>query len=324
MHLLSDSVVYWIVYEHIGLIMMKKLIGRIMAVGVLAIMFAVSGCFYYGPCVNGSGPVISELRAKENFTGVINNGSFDVYVAEADTFGVEVVAQENLLPVIETYVSGGYLVVETKNNACYRSSSSVEVYVSLPELDRLRLTGSGKVKADVATSPVVEISNSGSGLIEIDTLYAESYMISNSGSGYISVEAAFADEADMVQSGSGTIVGGFNFGIADLAIRHSSSGQVHASVLNGTVVDVILSGSGKVELAGDAVLAEYTLNSSGRVDALNLEVPDVDATITGSGNIYVWATDFLDATITGSGDVIYRGSPSVSTTITGSGSVRPY
>jgi hypothetical protein len=171
-------------------------------------------------------------------------------------------------------------------------------------LNRLRLTGSGKVKADVAVSPEVEISNSGSG--------------------YISVDGTYTDEANMVQSGSGTIVGGFFFGTADLGIRHSSSGQIHATVLDGTVVDVILSGSGKVELAGDAVLAEYILNSSGRVDALNFEVPDVDATNTGSGHIFVWAIDFLDATITGSGDIIYRGSPAVSSTITGSGSVRPY
>ncbi|MCK4750933.1 MAG: DUF2807 domain-containing protein [Bacteroidales bacterium] len=241
--------------------MMKKLISRVMAVGVLAIMFAVSGCFYYGPCVNGSGPVTAEVRGIVDYTGVTNSGSFDVYVSESDTFGVKVVAQENLLPIIETYVSGGNLVIETKNNACYKSGSSVEVYVSLPELDRLRLTGSGKVKADVAASPEVEISNSGSGLMEIDTVYAESYMVSNSGSGYISVIGAYTDEADMVQSGSGTIVVGFYFGTADLGIRHSSSGQVHATVLDGTLVDVILSGSGKVELAGDTVLAEYTLNS---------------------------------------------------------------
>lgn len=295
-----------------------------MAVGALALLYAASGCNYYGPCANGSGPVTSELRSISDFTGVMNTGSFDVYVSEADTFGVEVVAQENLLPIIETYVSGGNLIIETKNNSCYKSSSPVEVKVSLPELDRLRLTGSGKLFADMAASPEVQITNSGSGHMEIDTIYAEYYVVSNSGSGHIVVEASFADEADVVQSGSGTIAGGFFFGTADLGIRHSSSGEVLATVLDGTLVDVILSGSGKVELAGDAVLAEYTLNSSGRLDALNLEVPDADATNTGSGKIFVWASDFLDATITGSGDIIYRGSPAVSKTITGSGSVRPY
>lgn len=324
MHPLSFFVVYLMVYEHIGLIMMKKVLGRMMAAGVLAIMISVSGCFYYGPCVNGSGPVRSEVRNIENFTGVVNTGSFDVYVSEADTFGVEVVAQENLLPIIGTYLSGSTLIVETTNNECYKSSSPVEVYISLPELDLVRLSGSGKLIADVADSPEVEISNSGSGTMEVDTVYAEYYLVSNSGSGYIAVEGAFAGEVDLVQSGSGTILGGILFGVADLSVRHSSSGQVLATLMEGTLVDVILSGSGKVELAGDAVRAEYTLNSSGRVDALNLEVPDVDATDTGSGNIFLWATDFLDATVTGSGDIIYRGSPTVSITVTGSGSVRPY
>jgi hypothetical protein len=95
-------------------------------------------------------------------------------------------------------------------------------------------------------------------------------------------------------------------------------------LIDGTLVDAILSGSGKVELAGDAVVAKYTLNSSGRVDALDLEVPDVDATNTGTGKIFVWAIDFLNATITGSGYIIFRGSPTISSTITGTGSVRPY
>lgn len=287
-------------------------------------MIALWGCHYYGPCLNGSGPVTAELREIVNFTGVTNTGSFDVYVSEADTFGVEVVAQENLLPMIETYVSGSNLIVETKNNGCYRTSSPVEVHVSLPALEILRLTGSGKVLADVATSPEVEISNSGSGSMEIDTVYVEALVLGNSGSGYISVEGAYTDEADIVQSGSGSIFGPLFFGTADLSIRHSSSGQVVATVLDGTVVDAILSGSGKIELAGDARVAEYIINSSGRVDALNLQVQDVDASNTGSGKMFVWAIDFLDATITGSGDIIYRGNPGISTTITGSGSIRPY
>jgi hypothetical protein len=324
MHLLSDYFVFLIEYELIGLTMMKKVLVRFMALGVPAVMLMAQGCYYYGPCVNGSGPLTSEIRDIRNFTGVTNTGSFEVYVSEADTFGVEVLAQENLLSIIDTYVSNGSLVVETKNGACYRSGLPVEVHVSLPELDRLRLTGSGKLLADVAVSPEVELTNSGSGLVEIDTVYAESYAVGNSGSGTIAIDGAYVDEADLVQSGSGNIFGGILFGTADLGIRHSSSGEVQAILLDGTLVDVILSGSGKVDLTGDAVVAEYSLNSSGRIDALDLEVADVDATSTGSGPMFVWATDLLDATITGSGDIIYRGNPDVSTTITGSGSVRPY
>jgi len=304
--------------------MMNKIIDRIWAAGLLTIMIASSACSYFGPCLNGSGPVSSEFRDLANFSGVSNTGSFIVYVSEADSFSVEVVAQENLLPVIETYVSGGTLIIETRNRSCYRSSSAVEIYVSLPDLDLLSLSGSGTTIADLASGPDVELANSGSGFMEVDSVFAGSCLISNSGSGQISLTGVVADEADLIQSGSGTIAGGVFPGAADLSIRHSSSGRVFASVLNGTVVDVILSGSGKVELTGDAMLAEYSLNSSGRLDALNLEVPDVDANSKGSGDLFVWATDFLDATITASGSIYYRGNPQLTSSITGSGNVRPY
>ncbi|MBE9519301.1 MAG: DUF2807 domain-containing protein, partial [Bacteroidetes bacterium] len=113
-------------------------------------------------------------------------------------------------------------------------------------------------------------------------------------------------------------------GASEMDIRHSSSGRVSAVLIDGVVIDVVLSGSGRVELAGDLEVAKYSLNSSGRLDALDLEVSDVEASNTGYGNIYVWAVDLLDATITGSGDIVYLGNPVISTRITGSGNLRSY
>ena len=297
---------------------------KIWLLGVVLATAALSGCFYYGPCVNGSGPVITELREVGYFTGVTNTGSFDVYVSRSESFSVEVRAQENLVPIIETYVSGSKLIVETENNTCYKSSSPVEVHVSMPETDLLTLAGSGRVFADMVASTEVEISNSGSGYMEIDSLVTETLALGNSGSGYVGVTVNYVNEVDVMQSGSGSILCGTLFGTNEVDIRHSSSGRVSGMLIDGVVIDVVMSGSGRVELSGDAEVAEYSLNSSGRIDALELEVSDADATNTGSGNIYVWATDLLDATITGSGDIIYLGDPLLSISISGSGNVRPY
>lgn len=297
---------------------------RIWLIGVVVATAALSGCYYYGPCLNGSGPVITEMRDVGEFTGVVNTGSFDLFVIRADSFSVEVIAQENLISIIETYVSGYTLIVKTENDACYRSSLPVEVYISMPETELLRLTGSGKVFADMAANSEVEISNSGSGYMEIDSVMAETYVLSNSGSGYIGVEGAYVNEVDVVQSGSGDILCGTLFGTIEVDIRHSSSGRISAMIEDGTVMDALLSGSGQIELAGDVEVAEYSLNSSGRMDALDLKASDVKAINTGNGKIYLWANDLLDATITGSGDIIYRGDPVVTTRITGSGRVRSY
>jgi hypothetical protein len=297
---------------------------KIWLFGVVLATTALSGCNYFGRCVDGSGPVVDEVRETGYFTSVNNTGSFDVYVTRSESLGVLVRAQESLIPIIKTYVSGNTLIIEIESNTCIRSNSHVEVHVSMPETEALALTGSGRVFADRISSAEVEISNSGSGYMEIDSTNSESLVLDNSGSGYIEVGHSNANHADLLQSGSGSILDGNIIGAGEVDIRHSSSGRISAVILDVVELDVIMSGSGRVELSGDAEVADYSLNSSGRIDALEVEVSDVDAINTGSGNIYVWATDLLDATITGSGDIIYLGNPELSISITGSGNVRPY
>jgi len=297
---------------------------KIGLIGISALLATLTGCFYYGPCVNGSGPVTSEVREVGEFLGVTNTGSFDVYVSRADTFGVEVVAQENLIPIIETYVSGSTLIVKTENNACYRSSWPVEVHVTMPGTESLSLTGSGKVIAGLIVEADVEISNSGSGKMMVDSVQSGTLIVSNAGSGQVGVEVIESTDVDAIQSGSGSIVCSNMYGTAQVNIKHSSSGRVSAQIPDGTLLDVVMNGSGHVELIGEAEAAEYSLSSSGKIDALDMMVSDVTAINTGSGNIYLWATDLLDATVTGSGSIIYRGSPEVSIRDTGSGGVRSY
>jgi hypothetical protein len=298
---------------------------RGLTIGLLVLILGTfTGCYYFGPCIDGSGPVVTEQRETGEFSGVTNTGSFDVYVESSDEFRVEVRAQENLIPIIETYVSGYTLIIRTKDDACFRSGSPVEVFVSMPELEVLTLTGSGKAVAELARSPVFECVNSGSGYLQVDTVDAHDFTAGNSGSGSIKVGEVSATGIGLYQSGSGTIDGGIVRGATELKIRHSSSGRVRSTLVDGTLVNAVLSGSGNIDLFGEAALASYTLNSSGRIDALELMAEDVEATNTGSGTIYLYATDFLDAVITGSGNIVYRGTPAVNVKITGSGSLRPY
>lgn len=323
MHPFFLSFVFLIVKTELGLIFNDDMMRKIYFIGVVLAMATLSGC-YYGACVDGSGPVVSEVREVEGFTGVTNTASFNVYVSHAESFYVEVVAQENLLGVVETYVSGNTLIIQTDNNACYRSSVPVEIYISMPETELLSLEGSGRVYADLLESTEVDISNTGSGRMEIDSVWTEALVLSNGGSGSIDVDVNYAYAVDAIQSGSGDILCGTLLGTSEVKIRHSSSGRISAIVPDGIIMDVDMSGSGRIELSGDVVEAEYSLNSSGRIDALDLMAQDVDATNTGSGDIYLWATEFLDATITGSGDIIYQGNPELNIRITGSGNIRSY
>lgn len=293
------------------------------ALAVLAIL-TLTGCDFSGGCVQGYGPVSYQTREWDNFTGVSFGDDFEVRVTMADTFGIEVQAQENLHQMIEIYVSGTTLVIQTEGNSCISSIAPIIVYVSLPVLDEIRNSGSGRISADRAETTEFECYNSGSGLISIDSVFAKLISLGNSGSGELYIAASYPDDIQMSQTGSGLLDAGFIFTPLEVSINHSASGKVYGTVLDGLEVDAKLSGSGLIGLEGNAESADLSLSASGKVDALNMMVSDAYATVTGSGKIYVYATDFLDATITGSGDIYYRGNPQLHTHISGSGSVRPY
>lgn len=298
--------------------MMKK----ILAIGVLISTLVLSAC--YGPCTTGAGSIITEVRDITGFTGVRNDGDFEVYVTQSEEYSVEVVAYENLIPIIETYISGNSLVVQMKNNSCYKSGPPIEVYVFLPEVDHLELNGSGKLIAYNADSEVLECINNGSGYLSLDTVSANEFYLSNSGSGFVDVKRIFSSELRFVQSGSGTIDGGDVLGSEAVSIEHSSSGSLRANIIEGLELDALLSGSGRIDLSGEVVDVDYALHSSGRIAAVELMATHAVVENTGSGLLYVWATETLTATISGSGDVIYIGDPIISYKITGSGSLRRY
>jgi len=292
--------------------------------GALISLVAFTGCSFLGPCVQGYGPVIIQDRNHLDFIAVSNTFEYEVRVAKSDTFGVRVEAQENLHDLIETYVSGSTLVVKSKNNICFNSSVPVIVYVSMPVVEEIRNTGSGRLSADRSESLEFECSNSGSGVISIDSVFASSLSLKNSGSGKLYVTASYPDEIDVIQSGSGMIDAGIVDRPLEVNINHTSSGKIFATILDGEEVDARLSGSGLIMLSGGSEFADLTLSSSGKIDAIEMEVPAAEALISGSGKIFVYATDYLDVTISGSGSLYYRGNPQLSTRISGSGSVRSY
>ena len=297
---------------------------KIMIIGTIVSTVFFTGCYYYGPCLDGVGPAIEEVRDVSEFSQVANEGSFEVRITEADEFSVLVEAQENLLPIIQTFVSGNTLVIKKKIGTCFRSNSTIVVTITMPQLEGVTNTGSGEIYADVGESAGFDCDNTGSGRVFIDSVYANRSTIRNTGSGEISIEGSYADRITITQSGSGYIDAGTVYNTDEAIIKHSSSGGVSCNLVNGDLVDATLTGSGRIDLYGDAIQGIYSLSSSGRIDAIELLLSEADATSTGSGKIFVYATDVLEVTITGSGDVIYRGDPVISSHITGSGDVRPY
>ena len=120
-------------------------------------------------------------------------------------------------------------------------------------------------------------------------------------------------------SGSGLIETG-SFLSSDFDVSVSGSGDIKA-IISSDKVRANISGSGTIYMEGDALNTNFVISGSGKIKSYNLLQDQCQAVISGSGDMYVNASQFIDARISGSGRVYFVNHPIVHTSISGSGDV---
>lgn len=209
--------------------------------------------------VKGNGIQASEGRIVSEFVKVKSAGSFDVHITKGDIFEVIVSADENVIQHIDTYVSGGVLKLETNGTLNIQNKLPMEIFITTPALEGIKLSGSGNITSDYFLSEQMDVILSGSG----------------------NIRTAFdTDKADVNISGSGKIeLSGFasksNFNI-------SGSGNIDASELSTVDCFTSTSGSGDMWITIDRHL-EARISGSGNVYYYG--EPTVETKISGSGNV---------------------------------------
>ncbi len=103
------------------------------------------------------------------------------------------------------------------------------------------------------------------------------------------------------------------------SVALSGSGSVSATNVRVDTLQVNISGSGTVNLAGSADQQELDVSGSGRYEAADLSSRSATIEISGSGRATVAVSDQLRVEISGSGTVTYSGDPTIDQSISGSG-----
>ncbi len=108
------------------------------------------------------------------------------------------------------------------------------------------------------------------------------------------------------------------------ALELSGSGTITVTGISASQLAVTLPGSGDIDASGSVTRLNVSIDGSGNAQLSGLAARNVDAVVSGSGTIFVTATQSLAAKVPGSGAVLYGGNPpQVTTSITGSGAVTP-
>jgi hypothetical protein len=120
-------------------------------------------------------------------------------------------------------------------------------------------------------------------------------------------------------SGSGLIETG-NFRSTDFDLSVSGSGDIKTKI-SSDKIKANVSGSGTILIEGDAASTNFVISGSGKIKTYNLLQDQCQAAISGSGDMYVNASQLIDARISGSGRVYFISHPVIRTSISGSGDV---
>lgn len=211
--------------------------------------------------VKGSRNVQTEQRSTEKFTKLSVSQKIRVFLTQGENPALTVKADDNLLPYIKTEVKGDQLKIYISENIQIHSCEKMEVYVTTPLIQDIRVTTSAYLKttAPFSVKNIKVLSNT-SGEIDMN-LEALSIDLSATTSGEIILEGkANALNVSVTTSG---IVNAEKLQAENANIKISTSGTAHINV--STKLSYSVTTSGELSYMGHPELIKTNVNTSGSV-----------------------------------------------------------
>ncbi|MFD2518987.1 head GIN domain-containing protein [Salinimicrobium flavum] len=109
-------------------------------------------------------------------------------------------------------------------------------------------------------------------------------------------------------TGSGDIYSSDEIRAEKFEIKLTGSGDIRLPLV-AKDASATITGSGDISLRGSASDFNCKVIGSGDISAFDFRCETVDATVIGSGDLEVYASEALRAKIPGSGDIQYKGNP---------------
>lgn len=210
--------------------------------------------------VAGSGRIVSETRPVGDFDAIAVHGALRLDVRQAGTPRLQVQGDDNLLPLLETQVERGSLVIRPKPGVNLRPKQPIVVSVDAVTLKALSAAGANRVTVAQFKTPALALDLSGSGDASLRGLATESLKVDLAGSGDVEAEGSATRLAVSI-AGSGDLRA-TALKSQDVEVRIAGSGDARVAAARRLVVSI--AGSGSVRYAGDPALRQ-SIAGSGRV-----------------------------------------------------------
>ncbi len=162
-------------FNFIYFIITKKIARKLMNVKILFSFFIITLLYACEKenscdCIKGTGKIIIENRALNNFDKVYLEDNINVFITQDTIFELKVEAGENIVPLILTNVIDGTLYIKNKNRCNWSRSykKPLNIFIKMPVIKYLTSDGTGKIKSlNTITSDVFDLQTKNSGDIEL-------------------------------------------------------------------------------------------------------------------------------------------------------------
>ncbi len=238
------------------------------AVLPLALAMTVSACSAEGTSSSKdgkrtvvAGPATTQSFDLKGFTGVKVTGPDDVTIRQGDAFAISAKGPQAELAELEIVLDGSTLSIGRKREGfsfTRHDSDGVEISITMPKLQALKLTGSGSIDADTLDADAATLDVTGSGDVTVAKLTAKSADLDVSGSGNIEVKGGTIDSGDFGVTGSGDIDAD-GLVAKTLAVSITGSGDVDAQATASA--DIKILGSGDATIGGGGKCSTHAMGS---------------------------------------------------------------
>ena len=214
---------------------------------LLTVALWLSACANFN-LLQGSGKLVRETRDVSDFSAVEVCCGMQLTLTQGEPTSVELEGDDNILPEIETLVSGDRLIVQFRQRIGLwtRTRTPIQLYVTMPTISGVEVSGGSAVTAGMIESDAFQLTLSGGSHADVDELQVTELRADLSGGAHATIVAGTAT-TQMVDAS-----GGSHYLAEDL-----QSEQANLDISGGSEARIWASESLVVDASGGSDVAYY-------------------------------------------------------------------
>lgn len=116
--------------------------------------------------LKGSGTSKTESREAGEFKGIDMRGSGRAEFSVGATPSIEITADDNILPLVETRVEFGKLVIDTAKGK-FEPKTEIVIKVTTPKIESVQSAGAAKIQISGIENETFELKTDGAGSVKV-------------------------------------------------------------------------------------------------------------------------------------------------------------